>query len=140
MQTFLPYPSFTESMRCLDPSRLGNQVYRECLTLIRGGWPNHPISKMWKGYEHALAKYALEGIEELNRRGRNYQFHRETFEYYLKKFTDTGLPPWIGNEAFHSSHRAVLLYKLPSWYSQFGWIEKPAIPNPDGKLPYVWLV
>lgn len=140
MQTFLPYPSFYESMKCLDLMRLGNQVYRECLTLIRGGWPNHPISKMWKGYEHALAKYALAGIEELLRRGRDYPHHRKTFEDYLQKFPDTGLPPWICNPELHSSHRSALLYKLPGWYNQFGWTEKPAIPDSDGRLPYVWII
>lgn len=57
MQTFLPYADFDESARALDPKRLGNQVYRECLTLIRGGWPNHPASRMWRGYECALACY-----------------------------------------------------------------------------------
>ena len=64
MQTFLPYPSFSESMKCLDPKRLGNQVYRECLTLIRGGWSNHPIAKMWKKIR-AAAEAACEAIKEL---------------------------------------------------------------------------
>jgi hypothetical protein len=42
-------------------------------------------------------------------------------------------PPWLGDEAFHASHRSNLLRKNPEWYGQFGWTE------PDD-LPYVWPV
>lgn len=75
MQVFLPYPDLQASVQCLDPKRLGNQVYRECLTLVRGGWSNHPASRMWKGYEYALCRYALYGLDELDARGRFYHNH-----------------------------------------------------------------
>ena len=119
MQTFLPYADFYKSMQTLDPSRLGNQVYRECKTLINGGWANHPVAKMWKGYEHALAKYALAGLEELTRRGKHYQHHIDFFNECLNKFPDTGNPSWLGNELFHLSHRANLYVKDPVYYSHF---------------------
>lgn len=138
MQTFLPYPDFQRSMRCLDPSRLGNQCYREALTLISGGWKNHPASKMWRGYEHALANYALAGFDELSRRGRHYPHHVTTFKRYLREFPDNGMPPWLGLPEFHASHRAALLYKNYLWYKQFGWRDLPAIPDEKGRLPYVW--
>lgn len=120
MQTFLPYPDFKRSMECLDPLRLGNQCYREALTLIRGKWPNHPASKMWRGYEHALANYALAGFDVLKSRGRIYAEHIQTFKGYLRVFPDNGMPPWLGNPAFHASHRAALLFKNPEWYGRFG--------------------
>jgi hypothetical protein len=72
MQTFLPHPDYFESMRCLDKSRLGNQVWREGITLIRGGWPNHPASKMWRGHEYHLGLYLLAGVEALKERGKDY--------------------------------------------------------------------
>lgn len=131
MQIFLPYPSLKDSVSCLDPKRLGNQCYRECLTMIRGGWPHHRVSKMWKNYKHAMAQYALFGFEELDRRGRYYPHHILTFQNYLKEFIDNGLPPFIGDEAFHSSHRAALLSKNPEYYSRFNWKEEP-------KLDYIW--
>lgn len=127
----MPYPDLKQSVCCLDPKRLGNQVYREGLTLIRGGWPHHPVSKMWNGYEYSLAKYCLYGLEELERRGRFYPHHFETFQAYLKVYKDTGLPPFVGNKAFHSSHRAALLLKNFQYYSQFGWTETP-------KNEYIW--
>jgi hypothetical protein len=132
MQTFLPYYDYDKSMKCLDPKRLGNQVYREALTLIKGGWANHPASKMWRGYEHHLALYALAGLRELKRRGHSYPHHKEFFEKQLIKFPDTGPPSWLGNEKFHAAHRSQLLAKDFDWYKQFNWSEKP------GEINYVW--
>lgn len=131
MQTFLPYPDYKDSVSCLDKYRLGNQVYREGKTLISGGWPNHPASFMWKGYFHQLALYCIEGLHELERRGLYYPQHFSYFEDMLNFHPPTDAPPWLGNEALHSSHRSNLLRKDPEWYGQFGWKE------PDD-LPYVW--
>ncbi len=135
MQTFLPYPDLKRSVCCLDPKRLGNQVYRECKVLITGGWPNHPASKMWRGYEGALANYALFGLEELWRRGLKYPHHFEFFE----QFIGDELPPWFGDERLHASHRAALLSKNFNWYSQFSWSEQPMIQI-NGRWPYFWPV
>ena len=136
MQVFLPYPDLKLSVCSLDQKRLGNQVYRECLTIIRGGWPNHPTSRMWKGYERALASYALFGLEELSRRGHPYAHHVSTFLSYLDG--PVLLPDWLGDRKLHASHRSALLYKNQDWYQQFGWKDKPAKPDANGKLLYVW--
>lgn len=146
MQVFLPYPDLKQSVCCLDPKRLGNQVYRECLTIIRGGWPNHPVSKIWKDYIPTLVQYALYGVHELKRRGRDYydrEWYKEISNIELPKIEDTEilallLPPWFGDERLHSSHRAALLYKNYDWYSKFGWSEEPAKLDYKGKLPYFW--
>jgi hypothetical protein len=118
MQTFLPYPDFDLCAQVLDPKRLGNQAYRECKTLMRGGWANHPASKMWRGFESALARYALALFRELTRRGRHYPVHILFFEPLV---TSNALPSWLGDERLHSSHRAALLRKDPVWYGKYGW-------------------
>ena len=41
------------------------------------------------------------------------------------------LPPWLGDEDFHRSHRSSLLNKDPEWYGDV-FTDVP----PD--LPYVW--
>jgi hypothetical protein len=41
-------------------------------------------------------------------------------------------PHWLGNERFHSSHRANLLRKDSEYYSKHGWTENP-------EDPYVWM-
>ena len=137
MQTFLPYPSFTESMACLDNVRLGNQVYREGLTLIRGGWPNHPASKMWRGYECSLAHYCLRGAQEMA--SRDYWKMEVVlrwcvyFQNEIDNYPDTGDPPWLGDNAIHASHRSNLIRKDPEYYGKYGWSE-------DQSLAYVWPV
>lgn len=132
MQTFLPYADFSLTMKCLDPSRLGNQIYREGLTILRGGWKNHPASKMWRGHFGLLAEYCLYGIEELKSRGTDYDHWRNVFYMYMRKYSDQcGFPTWLGCEPFHSAHRAALLAKDFEWYSRFGWSEQP-------KIEYIW--
>ncbi len=133
MQVFLPYPSYKKSVKVLDPKRLGNQIYRECKTLINGKWKNHPVSKMWEGYKRELCKYALAGLEELKKRGRYYPHHVKFFTDKMKTFKDNGVPFWLGNRKYHASHRSNLLRKDKDWYSKFNWKE------PDN-LPYVWII
>ena len=134
MQTFLPYASFSESMRVLDNSRLGNQVYREGMTLLRGKWPNHPASKMWRGYEDALCYYLWMGVSELALRGKEYYDRPWCIELQAKRpLKVCEMPTWLGDEQLHASHRSNLLRKDPVWYGQFGWTE----PN---DLEYIWPV
>ena len=153
MQTFLPLPDYVESMRHLDKLRLGNQIWREGITLIRGGWPNHPASKMWDGHKYHLGIYLLAGIQVLEERGKYYPEIQKKILDEMEKFIDTGAPKWLGNPEFHASHRSNLLRKvklaqekarlskkdkhikdaryMKEWYDQFNWSE----PN---DLPYIW--
>ena len=142
MQTFLPYAEFFKTAECLDDKRLGNQCYRETVTLIRGGWPNHPAAKMWKGYESMLACYGRTLADEIRSRGVREEDEAKiaTGEKWIKFFFAAEdyffdgtfmAPPWLGDEEFHRSHRSNLLRKDPEWYGQFGW------DVPDD-LPYVW--
>lgn len=78
MQTFLPYPDFAESARCLDNRRLGKQRV-EAYQILRAlerfddpqrpGWRNHPAVLMWRGYEDALRLYMNATITEWTGRG-----------------------------------------------------------------------
>tara|TARA_Y100000592_G_C5276272_1_gene224217 strand:- start:43 stop:513 length:471 start_codon:yes stop_codon:yes gene_type:complete len=136
MQTFLPHESFEKSAQVLDWRRLRKQRVEgmQIINAITGkkrkdgkpykGWINHPCSVMWKDYVPALKHYTNVIIQEWITRGYN-----NNMEFY-----DTGkiiMPDWIGNEKFHSSHRANLLRKDFDYYSQFGWTENP-------ERPYVW--
>ena len=137
MQTFLPYPSFIKSAIALDMRRLGKQRV-EVLQLLKalhegGAWANHPACKMWRGYEKALVVYGVEICVEWRKRGYK-DTCRVKIQNYFKRFkTEYAEPPWLGNEAFHASHRSNLLRKDPEHYSKFGWTE----PN---DLPYIWPV
>lgn len=143
MQTFLPYPSFTDSAAVLDRRRLGKQrvealqILRALTTNPESRWASHPAVKMWRGYEVALADYGLAICLEWKERG-----YADTCA--VKIITTVGAsglwpegvieePPWLGDEAFHAAHRAALLAKDPEHYARFGWTEEP-------KIEYVWPV
>jgi hypothetical protein len=137
MNTFLPYPNFTKSAKCLDNKRLGKQrveAWQIYLALAQKnyGWKNHPIVKMWKGYESALLYYGLVISNEWYLRGyKDNMTHRFLLELCKHGNLLTNKPKWLGNENFHSAMRSNLLRKDTKHYSQFGWKE------PDN-LPYIW--
>lgn len=132
MQTFLPYPSFTESAKALDRQRLGKQRVEamQILKVLAGetsGWAHHPAVQMWKGHESALAAYGWTMCAEWKRRG-----YRDNLTPFFDAYAWGGRSPaWLGDPALHASHRSNLLRKYPEWYGQYGWTE----PN---TLPYVW--
>lgn len=134
MQTFLPYSSFRNSAICLDRLRLGKQRLEtmQILNTLLGlsdGWRSHPAVKMWRGYEAALWLYGQTMIGEWEARGyKNNMVLPGTFAA-----KDLKMPPWLGDERVHASHRSNLLRKDPLWYGQFEWQDDPA-------AAYVWPV
>ena len=131
MQTFLPYSNFKKTAQVLDWRRLGKQRVEAMQihnTIINNtGWKHHPIVKMWTPYLNALKLYHNIIILEWISRG--YNNNMVLYDIY----GTPNMPHWLGNEAFHSSHRSNLLRKDTEWYSQYNWIE-------DSTLPYVWFV
>ena len=137
MQIFLPYPDFRKSLQTLDNKRLGKQrveTYQIISAITRRpkldgtpykGWLNHPCTVMWKDYVDALKVYMNISIEEWIGRG----FQNTMAIEIIPKFIT--YPPFIGNDRFHSSHRANLLKKEPEFYNKYGWTEDPS-------NPYVW--
>lgn len=150
MQTFLPYPDFELSAKCLDYRRLGKQrveVLQLLTALITGPiklvklgdgqikratpWYNHPAAKMWRGYENALVSYGLSICQEWIDRGYNDTCSDKIESFWMTMSDNQDQPPWLGDEDFHAAHRSNLLRKDPVHYGQFGWSE----PN---DLPYIW--
>jgi hypothetical protein len=148
MQTFLPYPDFLASARTLDQKRLGKQRV-ETIQVLRGltrpdyGWRNHPAVKMWAGYEEALTRYGLDVCAVWCEPGRadtcaatmvtdlTAACGLTTVRTQAELASAGELPPWLGREDLHRSHRSSLLRKDPGHYGpQFG-----DVP-PD--LEYVW--
>ncbi len=142
MQTFLPYPSFVASAAALDDRRLGKQRV-ETFQILRAlvfpsyGWKNHPAVAMWRGFTPALVGYGLAVCAEWERRG-----HPDAVAASLLAFSggvapdlaglrlEGKLPPWLGDPAVHTSHRASLLRKDPEQYA--------GLVDTDPELPYVW--
>ena len=142
MQTFMPFPSFSGSIRVLDNKRLGKQrveawqIY-QALTVPDYGWKNHPAVKMWRGYELALVIYGLRCCAEWEHRGFVDNMATRFRDAFKRMATDNHdalvtSPPWMGNHLFHQSHRSNLLRKDPEHYKD---LFEPGLPD---DLPYVW--
>ena len=130
MQTFLPFPDFDQCAKVLDYRRLGKQrveAYQiwQTLTGVNAGWQNHPAVKMWRGFESALLFYHDIIIKEWVARGYNNNMLLRAEELSFK------LPPWLGDERLHKSHRSNLVRKLPTHYGNI-------FTDVDGNLPYYW--
>ena len=126
MMTFLPFASFAESARSLDMRRLQNQrtEARFVLEWLERSGPYFDMSdygaaRMWQGFRDALAMYYNAMLEEYERRGKT---NGPTLPR-AKVPATVQMPPWVGDERFHSSHRAVLIQKDPVFYGQHGWAE-----------------
>lgn len=127
MQTFVPSPNIDATVGCLDYRRLGKQRVEafqiiKALTLPSYGWQNHPAVKMWRGYVPALKWYHNHCIREWISRGYN-----NTMALFPAVELEGTLPSWWGDDRVHSSHRAALLFKDRTYYSQWGWRESPIL-------------
>lgn len=149
MQTFLPYPDFERSARALDAKRLGKQRV-ETIQVVRAltrpgyGWANHPAVLMWKGYEEALGRYGFTCCAVWTELGfgdtceltiaSDLQAAGVTTVRTQDELAAAGaLPPWLGDEALHRSHRSALVRKDPAHYG-------PLFPDVPDDLPYLWPV
>ena len=139
MQTFLPYEDFNQIAQVLDMKRLGKQRV-ECLqilnTLHNGSrWQNHPAVLMWQGHALYLQKYSIAICERWISLGYEDTCLDRSEQIDVQQFiNETFMPPhWLGDDKFHSSHRAALLFKKFEHYSQFGWTEEPM-------MKYYWPV
>ncbi|MEV0674955.1 MSMEG_6728 family protein [Actinosynnema sp. NPDC050436] len=148
MQTFLPSPDFVATARVLDHRRLGKQRV-EAIQVLRGllvpgyGWRHHPAVAMWAGYEEALVRYGLDVCAAWCAIG-----HADTCATTLRADLTAGLgevevreqaelaaagelPPWLGDDHVHRSHRSALVRKDPAHYG-------PLFPDVPPDLAYVW--
>lgn len=147
MQTFLPYADFEASARALDDKRLGKQRV-EAIQVVRGltvptyGWRHHPAVKMWRGHLEALGRYAVTMCEVWVEKGfgdtcaatigADLAGAGVTTIRSQAELAEAGeLPRWLGDDAFHVSHRSALVRKDPDFY-------RPLFPDAPDDLPYVW--
>ena len=139
MQTFLPFPDYYESARCLDRQRLGKQrveTYQIMKALLTGsGWVNHPATRMWEGCEWQLLLYQAATVKAWTERGYSDTTMEKTEEVYFKyRFEgDCLVPWWLGLDELHISHQSNLIRKDPDHYA-------PMFPGVPDNIPYLWPV
>jgi hypothetical protein len=146
MQTFLPYSDFRLSAEVLDDRRLGKQRVEtlqvmRALTVPGYGWQRHPVTAMWGGYRPALMTYQAETCAVWVARGFADTCLEKTL-LALDAVPDDAeaygrggfaLPPWLGREDVHRSHRSKLLSKAPEFYAE-------VFAGEPADLDYVWPV
>ena len=144
MQTFLPYPGFTDSAAVLDGPRLGKQRV-ETLQILRAlqlpdyGWQNHPAVLMWRGRVPALVNYGLSCVATWRALGRADSTAHQIAEFAPRTGTLSQpelrrrglLPSWLGDERLHQSHRSRLIAKDAGHY-------RPLFPDTPTDLDYFW--
>ena len=143
MQTFLPYADFAASAAVLDDRRLGKQRVEtfqilRALTFPTYAWKNHPAVRMWRGFVPALVGYGLATCAAWRERGFADSVAASMLEFTggvppdLDRLAAAGqLPPWLGLELLHVSHRSALVRKEPEHY-------RPYFPDVPDDLPYLW--
>lgn len=139
MQTFIPCgPDFVATAKCLDFGRLTAQCKEAAQilsTLQRGpfakGYKNHPIVRMWKGYELALAHYGYVMCTEFTNRTGNPHQNIFDFDEFLGTAHVFTIPKWVHHPSVIASHRAALVHKNPERYKRF-------FPVTEPKLNYLW--
>jgi hypothetical protein len=127
----------------LDDRRLGKQRVEtfqalRALTWPQYGWKHHPVVRMWRGFVPALVSYGLVCVDEWRARGRADATRAALLEFTggwepdWDELHEAGsVPPWVGDEALHLSHRSALVRKEPEHY-------RPIFGDVPDDLPYVW--
>ena len=149
MQTFLPYADFDRCAEVLDPRRLGKQRVEviqivRALTVPTYAWKNHPAVLMWEGYEEALGAYGMAVVRRWCELGFGDTCASTiqgdlaaagvaTVRSQAELAQAGALPPWLGDERLHQSHRSALVRKDPDVY-------RPLFPDVPDDLEYVWPV
>lgn len=135
MMTLLPSPIFSESARLLDSKRLERQMRdnRKVLRILlrTNDWQEHPVTKMWKGYEWALLNYQRALVSEWRRRGNaDNGALWAAFEIFsgTANRNPNKKPFWLGDAELHLSHQAHLVWEDP-------WHYAPLFPDVAGSTP-----
>lgn len=122
MNTYLPYADFAASTEVLDDKRLNKQrsdvmtILKACSEPPPEDGDEHSAVKMWRGNEISLIRYGTNVCLEWMARGNADQTLKKIKEY-LYTFEDHAADPeWLGDEAFHESHRSHLLRLQPTYY------------------------
>lgn len=139
MHTFVPSIGYARCASELDLARLNKQRIETIQILdsiVNGtGYVNHPVNRMWIGYEDSLVMYGLSICHEWRIvRGHSDSTWGDLAEW-MKELEmgseEAEKPPWVGDLWVHRSHRSNLIRKAPHIYG-------PKFPNTIEDMPYLW--
>lgn len=97
-------------------------------------WENHPIVKMWKGYEITLLRYGLIMCNEWVARGYKDTLTQKFYNALnYNGHVSQSKPHWVFNLELQKSHQSNLLRKFPEHYQKY-------FKNIQDNLPYKWVL
>lgn len=121
--TYLPLPTFKESVRVLQTDDLRETIQASILILENSVKSELPAAKLWKGYEGVLKLYAQTALNELKMRDEECGVLQKELDEYGHPNLDK-LPPWFFDiegkrekEKMMLSHQAFLLHKDWNYYN-----------------------
>lgn len=136
--TWLPLPSFKDSVQALSDEHLGLQrihvleimeyfhdveVSQLSSDYQKHDLYEHPVTAMWHGYDLQLIEYGLEACEEwATRKGRRDPFYEKLanhLEWATHEDAIMHKPNWFGDVDFHLSHQAALLKRDRDHYKSY---------------------
>lgn len=148
IQTYLPLPSFRDSIKtltdddlriqcahvleimerfhCIEDSKLPKWYVPQ----IPEGNEDAPILRMWRGYELQLCEYGLEACEEFQVRTSEPGLYKKLvdhLEWAAGEESDFNKPNWFGEVEFHISHQAALVRHNQKHYGRLFRVD-PAQP------------
>jgi hypothetical protein len=138
MQTFLPEPSYSNSVNVLDNKRLNKQIVETYQILValhdpNYGWRNHPAVRMWRGSETGLVVYGHYACQEFySRNEKNHKLDLLFSTLDDPNYNKLVYPIWYDND-FCLAHQSNLIRKNPTHYKVY-W------PNTPDNLSYIWPV
>lgn len=153
MQTWITDYNFLDSAENLDFKRLHSQIYEGIHVLAsllgisdklvnpKRSVKNHPVAKLWAGFEIDLWKYIMWHKTVWIKRNykyentinqKNYFFITDLLQNKIKRYDFSDQPIWITDELIRV-HRSVLIQKKPEHYRKL-WQDVP-----EGlKMRYDW--
>jgi len=143
MQTFLPYPSYSQTAMCLDNKRLIKQILEavQIFNVIKNplakGWQKHPAVNQWRNHPGQLMSYAVCMCHEYTNRFNKIHKYDAQIKNYLMNNMIGPSPKFRFNVNYLDNHKAILLGKDFSYYKYYWPNIHPAIKT-NGKWPYIW--
>lgn len=106
---------------------------------VEMGWLDLPVVAAWRGHESALRVYLSLALAEWRARGYinavpspyDDDWQPSAMHPWYRNFSALDrvvVPPWLGDDAVHASHRSYLMRALPEHYAQYDWREPPDLP------------
>ena len=89
------------------------------ISTMKTPWYNHPVVRMWDGYEKNLLFYGLTMCLEWIDRGYKDNMKEKFIQEIRKALGSISQPNWLTPD-FCKSHRKILLGKNPKYYRQKG--------------------